>query len=62
VWRRCSAWEGGLTGIASENNKLKKFHHDIEAGSTHLIYARREQGAAVRTLMRAKHPEASSSR
>ncbi len=52
-------WEGGLTGIATENNKLKKFHHDIEAGKfLILIYARKEQGAAVRTLMRAKHPEA----
>ncbi len=53
------AWEGGLTGIASENNKLKKFHHDIEAGKfLILIYARKEQGAQVRALMRAKHPEA----
>jgi hypothetical protein len=53
------AWEGGLTGIATENNKLKKFHHDIEAGKyLILIYARTEQGAALRTLMRAKHPEA----
>ena len=53
------AWEGGLTGIASENNKLKKFHHDIEAGKfLILIYARSGQGAAVRALMRTKHPEA----
>ena len=53
------AWEGGLTGIATENSKLKKFHHDIEAGKyLILIYARKEQGAAVRALMRAKHPEA----
>ena len=53
------AWEGGLTGIASENNKLKKFHRDIEAGKfLILIYARKEQGAAVRALMRARHTEA----
>jgi hypothetical protein len=53
------AWEGGLTGIATENNKLKKFHHDIEAGKfLILIYARKEQGATIRALMRAKHPEA----
>ena len=53
------AWEGGLTGIAMENSKLRKFHHDIEAGKyLILIYARKEQGAAVRALMRARHPEA----
>ena len=53
------AWEGGLTGIATENRKLAKFHHDIEAGRyLILIYARRKQGAAVRAMMRAKHPEA----
>jgi len=53
------AWEGGLTGIASESKKLKKFRHDIEAGKfLILIYARKQQGAAVRALMRAKHPEA----
>ncbi len=41
------AWEGGLTGIATENNNLKKFHRDIEAGKyLILIYARKEQGAA----------------
>ena len=43
------AWEGGLTGIATENKKLERFHHDIEAGKyLILIYARKEQGAAVR--------------
>lgn len=53
------AWEGGLTGIATENKKLAKFHHDIEAGRyLILIYARKRQGAAVRAMMRAKHPEA----
>lgn len=53
------AWEGGLTGIASENKKLAKFHHDIAAGRyLILIYARKEQGAAVRAMMRARHPEA----
>ena len=53
------AWEGGLTGIATENNRLKKFHRDIEAGKfLILIYARKEQGAMVRQLMREKHPEA----
>jgi hypothetical protein len=53
------AWEGGLTGIATENKNLKKFHRDIEAGKyLILIYARKEQGAVVRHLMRDKHPEA----
>lgn len=53
------AWEGGLMGIASENKKLAKFHHDIEAGRyLILIYARKHQGAAVRAMMRSKHPEA----
>ena len=53
------AWEGGLTGIATENKKLQKFHHDIEAGKyLILVYARKEQGAAVRAMMRKGHPEA----
>jgi hypothetical protein len=53
------AWEGGLAGIASENRKLAKFRHDIDAGRyLILIYARRGKGAAVRAMMRAKHPEA----
>jgi hypothetical protein len=53
------AWEGGLTGIATENKKLRKFHREIEAGKyVILIYARKEQGAAVRAMMRAKHKEA----
>jgi hypothetical protein len=53
------AWEGGLTGIASENKKLKKFRHDIDAGKyLILVYARKEQGHVVRSLMRTKHPEA----
>jgi len=53
------AWEGGLTGIARENKNLRRFHHDIEAGKyLILVYARREQGAHVRAMMRARHPEA----
>ena len=52
------AWIGGLTGIATENNKLKRFHDDIEAGKyLILIYARKEQGPAVEALMRTRHPE-----
>jgi hypothetical protein len=53
------AWEGGLTGIASENKKLAKFHDDLEAGRCLiLIYARRQQEAAVMGSMRSRHPEA----
>jgi hypothetical protein len=53
------AWVGGMTGIASENRKLQRFHDDIEAGKyLILIYARKNQGFAVRTMMNAKHPHA----
>ncbi len=53
------AWEGGLTGIGTENRKLRRFHGDIEAGKyLILIYARKEQEDAVRAMMRARHPEA----
>ncbi len=52
------AWEGGLTGIATENKKLAEFHSDIEAGRCLiLIYAPREQEAAVRAMLCARHPE-----
>jgi hypothetical protein len=53
------AWEGGLTGIASENRKLARFHDDIESGRyLILIYAPKEQEAIVTELMRTRHPEA----
>lgn len=53
------AWEGGLAGIDTENKKLAKFHHDIDAGRyLILIYARRGKGAAIRKMMRSRHPEA----
>jgi hypothetical protein len=53
------AWEGGLTGIASENRKLAGFHDDIEAGGCLiLIYAPEAQEAAITKMMRARHPEA----
>jgi hypothetical protein len=53
------AWQGGLTGIATENKKLAKFHDDIEAGRyLILIYALQEQEATVREMMLARHPEA----
>jgi len=53
------AWEGGLTGIASENKKLAKFHDDLEAGRCLLlIYALQEQEPTVLRTMRVRHPEA----
>jgi hypothetical protein len=53
------AWEGGLTGFATENKKLAEFHHDIEAGRyLMLVYAPREREATVRWMVRARHPEA----
>jgi hypothetical protein len=48
-----------LTGIATENKKLAEFHGDIEAGRCLiLIYAPREQEAAISAMLRARHPEA----
>jgi hypothetical protein len=53
------AWEGGLTGIATEHRKLASFHHDIEAGRyLILVYTPKEREAGVRRMMRARHPEA----
>jgi hypothetical protein len=53
------AWEGGLTGIASENKKLARFHDDLEAGRCLLlIYALQEQESAVVRMMHTRHPEA----
>lgn len=52
------AWEGGLIGIGIENRKLARFHDDLEAGKfLILIYALKEQEAAVNKMMRERHPE-----
>lgn len=52
-------WDGGLTGIATENKKLAAFHDDIESGRCLiLIYAPQEQEGTVIRRMRAGHPEA----
>lgn len=53
------AWVGGLTGLATENQKISQYHDDIEAGK-HLILidARREDEDEVKHLMATKHPEA----
>lgn len=53
------AWEGGLTGIASENKKLARFHDDIEAGKyLILVYVRKQREAEVQRMMAERHPEA----
>ena len=53
------AWEGGLFGVDTENQKLKRFSDDIDAGNyLILIYARKGQGEAVKNMMSKKHPEA----
>lgn len=53
------AWEGGLTGIASENKKIALFHDEIEAGKyLILIYAKKEMEAILKNVMDTKHPEA----
>lgn len=52
-------WEGGLWGIDTENKKLVPFHDDIESGKyLILIYTKKEQEQAVRTMMQERHPEA----
>lgn len=53
------SWEGGLYGVATEHQKLKRFHDEIAAGRyLILIYARKNKEDAVITMMRTKHPEA----
>jgi hypothetical protein len=52
------AWVGGLTGIDSENQKLRRFHTAIEEGKyLILIYARKGQGAKIKAMMRERHQE-----
>jgi len=54
------AWVGGLTGIDSENRKIRRYHDDIEAGKyLLLIYSPKGQGENVKAMMNDKHPEAS---
>ncbi|MEJ8566724.1 hypothetical protein [Elongatibacter sediminis] len=53
------AWVGGLTGIDSENRKLRRFHDEIEAGKyLILIYAPRGMGERIKAMMAERHPEA----
>ncbi|MBB6093101.1 hypothetical protein HNQ60_001979 [Povalibacter uvarum] len=53
------AWEGGLTGIATENKKLTRFHDDIAGGKyLVLVYVRKHQEEVVRRMMKERHPDA----
>lgn len=52
-------WEGGLTGIASENKKVALFHDDLETGKyLLLIYAKKDAENVVKKVMNKRHPEA----
>ena len=52
-------WEGGLTGVASENKKLEDFHDELEEGKyLILIYASKKQEKVINEMMEKKHPEA----
>ena len=53
------SWEGGLTGIATENKKIALFHAELEAGSyLILIYAKDAFEERVKQVMAVKYPEA----
>ncbi len=53
------AWVGGLTGIDSDNQKLRRFQTAIEEGKyLILIYARKGQGEKIKKMMRERHSEA----
>jgi len=52
------AWVGGLTGLDSENRKIRRFREDIDAGACLvLIYSFKEQEPAVRKMMKERHPD-----
>jgi hypothetical protein len=52
------AWVGGLTGIDSENQKLRRFQSAIEEGKfLILIYAHKGEGEKIKEMMRTRHPE-----
>jgi hypothetical protein len=52
------AWEGGLFGVDTENQKLKRFHDEIASGKyLILIYTHKGQGEDVKRMMSARHPE-----
>jgi len=53
------AWVGGLTGIDSDNQKLRRFQSAINEGKyLILIYARKGKGAKIKQMMSERHQEA----
>jgi hypothetical protein len=53
------AWVGGLTGIDSDNQKLKRFQSAIDEGKyLILIYARKGKGENIKKMMNERHSEA----
>ena len=52
------AWVGGLTGIDSDNQKLRRFQTAINEGKyLILIYARKGIGEKIKKMMLERHPE-----
>ncbi len=52
-------WEGGVTGIATENKKISLFHDEVAAGKyLILIYAKKASEDLVKKVMQEKHKEA----
>jgi len=57
------AWIGGLTGLATENQKVAQYHSEIEAGKfLIMIDVRAGEEGRVNQLMAQRHPEASLQR
>ncbi len=52
-------WEGGITGIATENKKISLFHKEIDAGKyLILIYVKKASEDLVKKIMQESHQEA----
>ncbi len=53
------AWAGGLSGLATENQSIAKFHDDVTAGK-HLLMidVKKEKEESVKQLMQKNHSEA----
>jgi len=52
-------WEGGITGVATENKKISLFHKEIDAGKyLILIYAKKASEDLVKKVMQESHQEA----
>lgn len=53
------AWAGGMAGLGLENQKIRQYHDEIEAGKyLILIDVKAEEEGRVRDLMGSRHPEA----